>query len=215
MFSKRISLSLLLLLIIVRPVSGAGGQPAAPTQQLESAEQQPISPNQLQLDLQKMRQKLGYDTERRPDDASSSPDEYTILCSSEKRTGLNWVNGDWEPVQYKNTQRLIVKSKSNDCGGLTGGDSSNEAARVYIKGVCINEREIGKEYISEKSFYCAEVYQDGNFYILCNKILHMGLSFNGWYHYAHINIDLSDSKDSQYRKGSQYVEVGKCSMIKP
>jgi hypothetical protein len=42
--------------------------------------------------------------------------EYTILCTSEKRTGLDWVNGDWQQAQFKNTTRLVVKAPSNDCG---------------------------------------------------------------------------------------------------
>ena len=146
-------------------------------------------------------------------DENPWPEEYTILCSSEERSGLNWVNGTWKPAQFKNTQRLIVKSKSNDCGGKTGGDSSNKEGNVYMKGACINEREMGKEYIPEKSAYCAEVYNDENFEIHCVNP-YMSLSFNGWYHYAYINLmDLTDSKENQ--KESQYIEVGKCSMIKP
>ena len=36
---------------------------------------------------------------------------------------------------------------------------------------------------------------------------------DGWYHYADINSDLSDTPDKDY-KDSQFVEVGKCAQIK-
>ena len=60
------------------------------------------------------------------------PDEYTILCSSEKKTGLDWVNGDWEPVLYKNTKRLVVKSKENDCS--IWGVKFADDIRKWLKG---------------------------------------------------------------------------------
>jgi len=148
------------------------------------------------------------------DDESPWPEEYTILCSSEKRTGLNWVNGDWQPERYKNTQRLIVKSKSNKCGGdptrLTF--RLNVEDLVYTKPVCINERELGKKYIPEKSTYCVEYSENEVIQMQCQDPV-IVLSLNGWYHYAYPNYDLSDSKDRQ--KESQYLEVGKCSMLKP
>jgi hypothetical protein len=42
----------------------------------------------------------------------------------------------------------------------------------------------------------------------------MYINPNGWYHYAHVHGQLEDAPEDDL-KDSQYIEVGKCSMIKP
>jgi hypothetical protein len=156
------------------------------------------------------------------------PDEYTILCSSEKSTGLDWVNGDWEPVQYKNTKQLVVKSKENDCSiwGVKSADDISKGLKgeivSYSRVACLNFREFGKPYSNKRdSSYCEEYYRKfsidalfdytapWNIQISC-KLPKMVLKPNGWYHRSHFHAQL-DTKN----KDSLAVEVGKCAMIKP
>ncbi len=147
-------------------------------------------------------------------DAQRLPDEYTILCSAEKTTGFNWRNGEWKLVQFKNSQRLIVVSKENECYGDQRGDIDMEEFDYHIKFVCLTERELGKEY-DPVPYYCEERYRERTreSEITCESP-QMILSPNGWYHYGVIFGDISNApKDG--RKDSLYVEVGKCSMIKP
>lgn len=150
------------------------------------------------------------------------PEEYTILCSSEEGTGFNWVNGNWKPVKFKNVQRLILKSKKNQCSGYSKRDYHVEEYDVHSKSVCLNERKIGDEYIPILSSYCEEHYngpksgagpRTSEAWIYCNNPK-MYLLPNGWYHYAHVHGQLEDAPKDDL-KDSQYLEVGKCSMIKP
>ncbi len=142
------------------------------------------------------------------------PEEYTILCSSEERSGLNWVNGTWKPAQFKNTQRLIVKSNENRCGEALRGDIHLKSG-YHSKQVCLNERELGDKYDPVYSYYCEEHFYEinGDLYINCDipKLL---LTPNGGYHLAKIS-DIIDKFPKDDYKDSQFVEVGKCSMIKP
>jgi len=157
------------------------------------------------------------------DDEYPWPEEYTILCASEERTGFNWRNGDWKPVRFKNEKRLIVKSNKNQCGTPSRGDLHIEEWDTHTKWVCLNERQFGDEYNPIFSSYCEEHYDGPNpklfgprtpkTWIYCDAPK-MYLQPNGRYHYAHVHGHFEDvpvygSPDSQF------IEVGKCSMIKP
>lgn len=84
-------------------------------------------------------------------DVEPWPEEYTILCSSEKSTGFNWRNGDWHEVQFKNTQRLIVKPLIPDLMCQYGKGTHEDdihyesSAGIYeLKRVCLNVGEVGE-----------------------------------------------------------------------
>jgi hypothetical protein len=150
------------------------------------------------------------------------PEEYTILCSSEQATGFSWVNGNWKKQNFKNIQRLIMKSNKNNC--VTGSEGEIDwGFNVHSKDVCLNERPLGTEYESIQSRYCEEHYigpsnseyapRTNKLYIYCDHPK-MFLDPNGWYHYAHIVGDTEDAPENDI-KDSQYIEVGKCSMIEP
>ena len=158
------------------------------------------------------------------DDEYPWPEEYTIFCASEERRGLDWEKGKWEPVKFKNIQRLIMKSNKNHCHG-PGGEIHYEELNVHSKNVCINERQLGEEYEPMlSSRYCEEHYIGPSpkskiypslerLWIYCDQPK-MFLDPNGWYHYAQITGEIEDDPEDDY-KSSQYIEVGKCSMIKP
>ncbi|HBP90231.1 MAG TPA: hypothetical protein PKK23_05975 [Nitrospirales bacterium] len=140
------------------------------------------------------------------------PEEYTILCSSEKSTGLDWEDGDWKIVQYKDLKRLIVKSKENQCLGV----GSLKPVNNIEKEVCLNVRRVEHNYVPGMSRLCIEgTYgvKHPNLMISCD-LPRIILSPNGWYHYSKISGDLDDAPKDDL-KDSQYIEVGKCSMIKP
>lgn len=92
------------------------------------------------------------------DDENPWPEEYTILCSSEENTGLNWDNGKWKRVQFTLTQKLIVKSNDNTCESQARGNDGGIHLGWHSKKVCLNVREMGKKYWPKVSDYCEELF---------------------------------------------------------
>jgi len=142
-----------------------------------------------------------------------------IFCVAEKTIGFNWSNGEWNPVQFNNKKRLIVKSHQNQCNETPEKDFHIDNA-YHNKRVCLNVRELG-EGGRPLSRYCEERFWEYNEYSGTPRKLQIScaipktyLSPNGWFHYADISeYTEEDQKDDG--KDSQYIEVGKCSMIKP
>ena len=146
------------------------------------------------------------------------PDEYTIICVAEKTIGFNWSNGEWNPVQFNNKKRLIVKAHQNQCDGTPEKDFHMDNV-YHNKHVCLNVRELGEggrslsRYCEERFWEYVEYGTPRELQIYC-AIPKMYINPNGWYHYAHVHDQLEDAPEDDL-KDSQYIEVGKCSMIKP
>ena len=135
------------------------------------------------------------------------PDEYTIICESQKASGFNWKNGNWETTSFAPQKHLIVRSRKNTCLGQPRGEDILTEDVVFRK-VCLNVRNFGSPYRILQSHYCTESYHQGDVEIYCTEPA-IRLRPDGWFHYAEITDDLRDAPDKDY-KDSQVIEVGKC-----
>jgi len=110
-----------------------------------------------------------------------------------------------------------VKSKDNQCRKTKKEDYHDEERKYHVKQVCLNFRQLGEPYVQDfLSVYCEEIAPGLTMDPLAIRCTapKIYLSPNGWYHsFSFLSLNLSDSPASQ--KFDQYVEVGKCAMIKP
>lgn len=148
--------------------------------------------------------------------AADMPEQYTLYCKGEKAAGFDWTSNDWEKSSFKPSDYIVVKSPNNKCFDVDG--KMKEVAGVLRwKEVCVNIREVGKEYQQYMSGKCTEYYPDPsreneNPSLGCKNIFqeNFATSFNGWFHRAIVHGDVENRK---YYKDSLAIEVGKCSQI--
>jgi len=141
------------------------------------------------------------------------PDDYTIQCKTQQQVGFDWRDGRWVGAQFQGADLIVRRSVDNLCLGEPEGSLKEDTFQV--RGVCLNIRNAGTQYYPLLSQHCTEAYnwRNGKWdtTIACKKpVIHLRL--DGWFHYASIHGDLTNTPKDGYKE-SQYVAVGKCTRM--
>lgn len=148
-------------------------------------------------------------------DVPLMPIEYSLLCEGEQATGFNWVNGQWVKTNYKPDRYLIIQSLENECYfGVRPDRTLKGESILFSREVCLNIREVGKEFRPKQSEKCTEFYveADGKWrrQFSCDGFIH---NIEGNFEGSFRRIAGSNLHDDVPKKDSMVLEVGRCSRI--
>lgn len=147
------------------------------------------------------------------------PLQYTLVCQSQTKVGVNWSMGKWHKVEFNPAAAriFVVGGADNYCLETVQHPPAKGLIELNRRPVCVESGRVGEKMDGLHHNTCDEVYTKPHgawgVTLECrNPTLVMNARPDGWYHLSLIHNDVEDAASAE--KDSMFVEVGKCSVVK-